>query len=86
MNRRQRRKLKFGKKTKKNDIQDKLGLFDLIPHDCMICHAEFDKTDKQMVSTWNVVVREKEKKVRIYCPTCWEKAQSLLSELGIKDK
>tara|TARA_R110000824_G_scaffold153019_9_gene324505 strand:+ start:289 stop:549 length:261 start_codon:yes stop_codon:yes gene_type:complete len=86
MNREQRRKLKKTKKLDTSDMENKLGLFDLIPSDCMICHTEFDKTDKKMVSTWSVVVREKQKKVRIYCPICWEKAQTLLSEFGIKDK
>ena len=28
-----------------------------------------DKKDKKMVTTWNVVVREKEGKVNLYCPT-----------------
>ena len=85
MNRKQRRaKKRAVKKTSlKTNFDKKLGLFDLIPEDCMICSATFDKANKEMVSTWRVVVREEEKKVRIYCPTCWSKAQSLLNELGV---
>ena len=87
MNRKQRRaRAKALKKTNTNlnKFETKLGLFELIPDDCMICHAPFDKTSKEMVSTWNVVVREKQNIVRVYCPSCWSQAQSLLRELGIK--
>ena len=77
MNRKQRRMRKKAlKKAKVNEsaFEQKMGLFDLIPNDCMICHAEFDKTSKEMVSTWQVTVREKEKLVvlsstnPIFCP------------------
>jgi hypothetical protein len=34
-----------------------------------------------MVQTWSVVVREKERIVRVYCPECWTKAKSLVEEL-----
>ena len=86
MNRKQRRMRKKAlKKAKVNEsaLEHKMGLFDLIPDDCMICHAKFDKTSKEMASTWQVTVTEKEKLVRVYCPSCWTKAQNLLSELGM---
>lgn len=88
MNRKQRRERdrklkKLGSKS--DDFSSKMGLFDLIPEDCMICHKRFDKTSKEMAMTWSVVVREKEKKVRVYCPDCWSKAQNLLEELGINN-
>jgi hypothetical protein len=88
MNRKQRRmKKKAFKKAKVDEaaFERKLGLFELIPDDCMLCHSAFDKTDKEMVSTWHVTVREKEKMVRVYCPSCWTKAQNLLNELGINN-
>lgn len=69
--------------AKPAELDKKLGLFDMIPNDCMICHTKFDKTNKSMVSTWQVTVREKDKIVRIYCPDCWSKAQNLLNELGV---
>ena len=50
----------------------------------MICSAEFDKKNKEQVMTWNVVVREKEKIVRVYCPTCWDKAQKIITEIAEK--
>ena len=88
MNRAQRRakgrKIKRSKK-KKTELEQKLGLFDLLPEDCMVCMAPFDKKNKEQVMTWNVVVREKEKVVRVYCPTCWGKAKKLIEELKIDD-
>tara|TARA_R100000808_G_scaffold23989_1_gene54163 strand:+ start:2686 stop:2979 length:294 start_codon:yes stop_codon:yes gene_type:complete len=88
MNRKQRRarnriKKKIGKKATK--LESKLGLFELLPKDCVICHEPFDKTSREMVSTWKVVVREEEKKVRVYCPGCWKKATDLLEEIGNRD-
>ena len=77
MNRKQRRERermikKAGKKG--SDMEQKLGLFEKIPKNCLTCNKEFDKKNKEMVMSWNVVVREKEGKVRLYCPTCWNKA------------
>ena len=83
MNRAQRRargkKIKKSKQ-KKTDLDKKLGLFDLMPDKCVACLKPFDKTDKEQVMTWNVVVREKEKIVRVYCPTCWNTAKKILSQ------
>ena len=84
MNRQQRRKRNRTikkSKSKTSEFEQKLGLFDLLPSDCMICHKSFDKTNKEMVKTWNVVVREKQNIVRVYCPECWTKAKNLLEEL-----
>ena len=86
MNRKQRRQRdKVIKKSKaqSSDLGNKLGLFDLLPDECLVCHKTFDKSNKEMVKTWNVVVREKERVVRVYCPSCWTKARNLLEELGI---
>ena len=86
MNRKQRRardkKIKKSKE-KTTDMEQKLGLFDLMPNKCLVCHKAFDKTDKEMVKTWNVVVREKEKSVKIYCPSCWNNAIKILKEIGV---
>ena len=87
MNRKQRRqrdRIIKKSKAKTSDLDQKLGLFDLIPDECMLCSKGFDKTSKAMVQSWNVVVREKQKVVRVYCPTCWTKAQNLLNELGME--
>ena len=77
MNRAQRRARERAlKKTGKkgSDMEQKLGLFEKIPKKCLTCDKKFDKLNKEMVMSWNVVVREKEGVVRLYCPECWDKA------------
>ena len=83
MNRAHRRalaKTKKQKTSKGTDVDQKLGLFDKIPKECLTCMKPFDKTNKQMVMSWSVVVREKEGIVRLYCPTCWKKAQDFIAQ------
>ena len=62
MNRKQRRAAEA--KRKKGDsnqaMQDKLMLFGHLPESCSACDAPFDKTNRDMVFSWKVVVREKE--------------------------
>ena len=89
MNRAQRRAL--AKKTRRqqkttqgqSEVDKKLGLFDKIPKQCLTCRKPFDKTDKKMVMSWSVVVRETEGAVRLYCPTCWKKAQDFVASTGM---
>ena len=56
------------------------ALFGKLPDKCLTCEEAFDKTNKDMVTTWSVVVREKEDIVRLYCPDCWEKAIEILKD------
>ena len=63
-------------------MEKKLDLFDKIPKKCLTCDKPFDKTDKEMVMSWNVIVREKEGKVRLYCPTCWDKAMQFAKDIN----
>tara|TARA_R100001015_G_C4453139_1_gene42602 strand:- start:13 stop:285 length:273 start_codon:yes stop_codon:yes gene_type:complete len=82
------RKIK-DKKTKKKqdkDMKEKIGLFHMIPDECLSCTEPFDKTNKEQVTTWNVVVREEEKVVRLYCPDCWSKATQVVQEFEQKIK
>ena len=83
MNRAQRRKLGI-KNKKKPDVEKKIGLFDKLPEKCTNCDKPYDKKSKQMAMTWSVVVREKEEKVNLYCPTCWDDAKKFIKE--IKEK
>lgn len=86
MNRKQRRardrQIKKSK-AKTSEMEQKLGLFDLMPNECLVCHKSFDKTDKEQVMSWNVVVREQEQSVKIYCPSCWNNAIKILNEIGV---
>ena len=69
------------KKQASKDMQVKLGLFDKLPDHCLTCFAPYDKMNKEQVKTWNVVVREKEGRVNLYCPDCWSKATNLIEEI-----
>ena len=71
---------KAAKKASKKDIAQKMNMFDRLPVNCSACTKSFDKTDKNMVSSWNVVVRNDENIVRLYCPTCWDKAKKIMQE------
>lgn len=70
------------KKVKaEKEMAKKLMMFDMLDDACAACDAPFDKKSKEHAATWNVVVREKEKIVRLYCPACWDKAQNLIKEI-----
>ena len=69
------------KKKLNKEIKEKVGLFNKIPDHCLNCEKEFDKKNKQMVMSWNVVVRKQEGVVRLYCPVCWEAAKQLVKEV-----
>ena len=68
-------------KAAKKRMSQQLSMFDALEDECAACQKEFDKKSKEHVSTWNVVAREKEKIVRLYCPECWEKANKLIEEI-----
>ena len=74
---------KQAKKYKKAEekMQKKLMMFDKLDEHCSACIKPFDKKSKEHVTTWNVVVREKENLVRLYCPECWQKANDLIKEI-----
>ena len=85
MNRKQRRSAaKAAKKGGNKELSEKIFLFDQMPDECSACVKPFDKTNKDMVRSWNVVVREEEKIVRLYCPNCWHKAKTLIEQLEEK--
>jgi len=82
MNREQRRAAaKQAKKDGNEDVAEKVALFGKLGDECLVCNKPFDKKDKEMVMSWNVVVREKEDKVNLYCPECWSGALELLKEI-----
>lgn len=77
-----KRKLKRNKvKQSKKDIKVTLGLFDKIPNQCLTCQKSYDRNNKEHVKSWNVVVREKQEQVNLYCPTCWKKAKDMIKKL-----
>ncbi len=66
-------------KDAKRELSKKVGLFNQLGEECLVCQKSFDKKNKDMVMTWSVVV--KEKSVRLYCPECWGKAKQTVEEL-----
>jgi len=81
MNRAQKRKLK--KQTKNNEIlAEQISLFGKLPTKCNVCEKSFDKTNKEMVFSWKVVVREKEQIVRLFCPECQDAAAKVVKDVG----
>ena len=84
MNRKQRRAA--ARELKKQQgvedaLAEKMLMFDQLPEECSACTKAFDREDREMVMSWNVVVREKEKIVRLYCPGCWEAAQKAIKQV-----
>ena len=79
MNREQRRAMaKEAKKEGNEEMAEKVALFGKLGEECLVCEEPFDKKDKEMVMSWSVVVREKEDKVNLYCPECWNGALETL--------
>ena len=62
-------------------MKQQLTMFGKLGEQCSTCEKPFDKKSKEQVTTWNVVVREKEKIVRLYCPECWGKAIKMIEEI-----
>ena len=75
-----REKTKKAKKQAEKEMAVKIALFDKLPDECLTCEEPFDKKNKEMATTWNVVVREEEETVRLYCPICWKKAIKILED------
>ena len=88
MDKRQKKKLKRAAKKKKEKAQaqqqqehlkKQMNMFDRMPSTCSACGEVFPKTREAHMS-WRVVVRNQEQQVRLFCPTCVEKASKLVEE------
>jgi len=66
------------------DMSEKIGLFNKIPESCDACDEPFDKKNRDMVMSWNVVVKSEQEVVRLYCPECWQKAKEIIKEFSKK--
>ena len=76
------RKVKNKKKQKQTekDLKEKMGLFDQLPDECLTCEEPFDRQNREQVMSWNVVVKRDPDVVRLYCPECWQKAQTIVQD------
>jgi hypothetical protein len=71
-------KKRYGSDASK-DISEKVFQFSKLPDMCTACQKAFDKKDKDMVQSWNVVV--KQEVVRLFCPDCIAKTKDALNKL-----
>lgn len=80
MNRKQRRAAQRKQpKAATDKMAEQITQFEQLPDECLACTKPFDKKDKDMAMTWNVVIRD-EKTVRLYCPDCWSMARRVAEE------
>lgn len=84
MNRKARRALqrKVGVDAQEK-VSTQMEQFGKLPQSCNACHEPFDKTDKEMIQSWSVVVRQET--VRLFCPNCIKKTQEALEDVSTKD-
>ena len=69
-------------KQAKKDLKQKVGMFDKLEDECLVCEKPFDKKSKEDVTSWFVTVREKQGVVNLYCPECWGTAQKVIEEFN----
>ena len=69
-------------KQAKKDLNQKVGLFDKLQDQCLVCEKPFDKKSKADVTSWFVTVREEQGVVNLYCPECWGTAQKVIEEFS----
>ena len=75
---------KIGRKKQldsEKELASKVGLFGKIGNSCIVCDKPFDKTDKEMVKSWYVIVRNETKQVNLYCPPYWERGKEMVKEI-----
>lgn len=85
MNRKLRRTLKRNlKDDMAQNIADKIFQFNQLPQQCATCSSEFDKTDKKMLQSWKVVVRQEA--VRLFCPHCVDMVKENIGEINESPK
>jgi len=75
---------KVGRKKQLNsekEMASKVALFGKIGKSCLVCEKPFDKTDKEMVKSWYVIVRGESKQVNLYCPPCWQRGNEMVKDI-----
>ena len=86
MDKKHKKKLKRSAKNKKKKaatqdaqvkIKKQMSMFDKLPGECTSCAKQFPKT-RDAHATWRVVVRNEKQQVRLFCPSCQEKAQAMM--------
>ena len=77
MNRQQRRALKKqASSPAEQKMAQQVTQFGKLPEQCSACEKAFDKKDRSMIESWNVVVRQDV--VRLFCPECIKKTKEVI--------
>jgi Zn finger protein HypA/HybF involved in hydrogenase expression len=76
MNRKQRRAIKNTSSPAEKKMAEQVAQFGKMPEQCSACQKEFDKKDRSMIESWNVVVRQEV--VRLFCPDCINKTKEVI--------
>jgi len=79
-----RKKTTKAKKQAEKDMTTKIALFGKLGNECLTCKRAFDKTSREQVMNWTVIVRQEKEEVNLYCPECWKMAINFIKE--IKDE
>ena len=88
MDKKQKKKLKRASKKKKEKnaafqtqakLKKQMNMFDRMPDACSACKKSFPKT-REAHMTWRVTVRNEEQQVRLFCPSCQQKAKELVEK------
>ncbi len=88
MNKKHKKKLKRAAKKKqhkqniekaKQALKNQMNMFERLPDRCTACEEPFPKT-REAHLTWRVVVRNKEKLVRLFCPECQGKVKKAVEK------
>jgi hypothetical protein len=75
-------KRKKDAKAAQRSLASRTSLLLNMPEECCVCKAAFDKKNKEMATTWHVVVYEEKKKVHLTCPICWQAVEQLAEEIN----
>jgi len=74
MSRKERRALaKHVPQDQQEELSNQIALFGKLPASCSLCRDSFDKKDRDMLSSWKVVIIQET--VRLYCPHCVQKTE-----------
>mgnify|MGYP003115608554 CR=1 len=84
MKKSKRKNPKKQKKEAARKLEAKMGLFDKVGDECLVCQAPFDKTSREDVNSFRVVVRENKGVVNLYCPSCWDSAIQIIKDFQEK--
>lgn len=61
-------------------MADKNVLFGKLPDKCTGCEKQYDKNNREHVTTWSVTVYAQSERVNLYCPQCWSNVKAYLED------